>query len=93
MPGSYALAEAVAHIMTQKYAMGVPLYRQEQEIKRKQINLSRQTMSNWVIEISERWLMPIYEELHKKLLKEDIIHADETELSEQSTTRHPKLFA
>lgn len=54
--------------------------RQEQELKRKQINLSRQTMSNWVIESSERWLMPIYEELHKKLLKEDIIHADETEL-------------
>lgn len=80
LPGSYASAEAVAHIMTQKYVMGVPLYRQEQELKRKQINLSRQTMSNWVIESSERWLMPIYEELHKKLLKEDIIHADETEL-------------
>ena len=41
LPGSYASAEAVAHIMTQKYVMGIPLYRQEQELKRKQINLSK----------------------------------------------------
>jgi transposase len=80
LPGSYASPEAVAHIMTQKYVMGVPLYRQEQELNRKQIMLSRQTMSNWVIKCSEKWLTPIYEELHRKLLQEDIIHADETAL-------------
>ncbi len=80
LPGSYASPEAVAHIMTQKYVMGVPLYRQEQELKRKSIMLSRQTMSNWVVECSERWLSPIYDELHKRLLEEDIIHSDETEL-------------
>lgn len=46
IPGSFASPEAIAHIMTQKFVMGFPLYRQEQEINRKDIKLSRQTMSN-----------------------------------------------
>ena len=34
IPGSYASAEAVAHIAVQKFVMGSPLYRQEQEWNR-----------------------------------------------------------
>ena len=49
IPGSFATPEAIAHIMTQKFVMGSPLYRQEQEINRKGITLSRQTMSNWIL--------------------------------------------
>ena len=44
--GSFASPEAIAHIMTQKFVMGVPLYRQEKEWQRNGIMLSRQTMSN-----------------------------------------------
>lgn len=29
LPGSFATLEAVAHIMTQKFVMGIPIYRQE----------------------------------------------------------------
>ena len=32
--GSFAAPESVAHLMVQKFVMGVPLYRQEQEWKR-----------------------------------------------------------
>ena len=46
IPGSFASAEAVAQIMTQKFVMYNPLYRQEQEWKSKNILLSRQTASN-----------------------------------------------
>ena len=49
IPGSYASAEAVAHIAVQKFAMGSPLYRQEQEWNRQGVKLSRQTMSNWLL--------------------------------------------
>ncbi len=35
IPGSFATPEAVAHIMTQKFVMGSPLYRQELELKRR----------------------------------------------------------
>jgi transposase len=40
--GGFASPKAVAHIMVQKFVMGVPLYRQERQFKRDQILLSRQ---------------------------------------------------
>jgi transposase len=76
--GSFASPEAVAHIMTQKFVSGVPLYRQEQEFIRNGIGLSRQTMSNWILKCSEDWLEPIYTKLHEMLLKQEVLHADET---------------
>ncbi len=79
-PGSSASASIVSYLMTQKYVMGSPLYRLEQEFNSFGFALSRQTMSNWVIHCAETWLKPIYDELHKKLVKEDVIHADETVL-------------
>ena len=80
IPGSFATPEAIAHIMTQKFVMGSPLYRQEQEMNRKGISLSRQTMSNWILKATEDYLIPVYEQLHKELLKRDVLHADETTL-------------
>ena len=80
IPGSFATPEAIAHIMTQKLVMGSPLYRQEQEINRKGIHLSRQTMSNWILKATEDYLAPVYEQLHKELLTRDVLHADETTL-------------
>ena len=79
-PGSYASAEAVAHIMVQKFVMHVPLYRQEKEWNRAGVQLSRQTMSNWVLRVAEDWLKPVYEELHRRLLQRQVLHADETTL-------------
>ena len=78
--GSFASPEAVAHIITQKFVMASPLYRQEQEWERQGIFLSRQTMSNWLIRCAEDWLEPIYNELHKRLLTHNVLHADETYL-------------
>ena len=80
IPGSFATPEAVAHIMTQKFVMGSPLYRQEQEINRKGIHLSRQTMSNWNLKATEDYLTPVYEQLHRELITRDVLHADETPL-------------
>jgi len=78
--GSFASPEAIAHIATQKFVMGSPLYRQEQELHRKGIGLSRQTMSNWLVKAAESYLYRIYDSLHEDLKKNDILHADETEL-------------
>ena len=80
IPGSFATPEAIAHIMTQKFVMGSPLYRQEQEMNRKGIHLSRQTMSNWILKVTEDYLTPVYKQLHEELLKRDVLHADETTL-------------
>ena len=79
--GSFASPEAIAHIMTQKFVMGVPLYRQEQEWNRQGIMLSRQTMSNWLIRATEDWLEPIYDAMREILCKShSVLHADETTL-------------
>jgi len=76
-PGSLASPSAVAHIMHEKYVMGSPLYRQEQEFARLGFPLSRQTMANWVI-AGACLLDRVYVRLHQLLLKEDILNADET---------------
>jgi transposase len=78
--GSFASPEAIAHIMTQKFEMGSPLYRQEKEWDRNGIQLSRQTMSNWLLKSTESWLVPIYDALHELLVLKEVLHADETTL-------------
>ena len=80
IPGSFATPEATAHLMVQKFVMGSPLYRQEQELKCQGIPLKRQTMSNWLVWTSEHLLTPVYDQLHKELLTRDVLHADETTL-------------
>lgn len=69
----------MAWIMNQKFCLALPLYRQEQELRRMGVNLSRQTMSNWVI-AGARLLKPLYDALHQNLLARSILHADETVL-------------
>ena len=78
--GGFASPEAVAHIATQKFVMGSPLYRQEQEWALSGILISRQTMSNWLLKASSNWLEPIYEAMKWRLCEHEVLHADETTL-------------
>ena len=80
LPGSPASASAIAYVMSQKFVFGLPLYRQEQQWEQLGVEISRQTMANWMILSSERWVRPLYERMHEYLLKRDIVHADETTL-------------
>jgi transposase len=78
--GGFASPEAIAHIATQKFVMAVPLYRQEQEWNRLGVELSRQTMSNWLIKATFLWLELIYDVLAELLCMRNVLHADETSL-------------
>ena len=80
IPGSNAEAEAIAYLAAEKFVMYSPLYRIEQQCNRIGIPLSRQTMSNWLLKACGLWLEPIWKQMHQALLKEDILHADETAL-------------
>ena len=64
--------------MHQKYQLAVPLYRQEAEWQSLGLDLSRATMANWMVIASRDWLEPIVELMHRKLVKEKYLHADET---------------
>lgn len=67
-----------AAIMNGKYTNAIPLYRIEQEFKANGVNISRQTMANWVIRISQKYLDPVWKCLCAELLKQDVLQADET---------------
>ena len=75
---SLASASTVADVMTKKYVYALPLYRQEKMWKQMGVELSRATMANWIIQVSQRWLKPVYRRLKTHLLEEKLIHADET---------------
>lgn len=75
---SLASPSLIAYIMARKYVEAVPLYRQEQQIHRDGIQLSRQTMANWMIKSAEAWLKPLYDRMHEHLVKKEVLHADET---------------
>lgn len=75
---SLATPSLVAGVIDEKYTKHVPLYRQEQDFNRKGINISRQTMSSWIIRVHERYLSLLYTRMHEELLKHSVIQADET---------------
>lgn len=76
--GSIATPSIVSAVIHGKYTNAVPLYRQEQEFARNDVNISRQTMANWVITSAERYISLVYDRMKEELLKSPVIHADET---------------
>jgi transposase len=80
IPKSFASPSILAYIMSQKYVEGLPLYRQEHLWERFGVELSRQTMANWMIMVCDKWLLPVYEYMHEILITSDILYADETTL-------------
>ena len=88
LPHSYASASVVTDIIVKKFADALPLYRQEQMWKRLGVDLKRNTMSNWVIQIAEFYLKPFSEAFLAELLRQKVIHADETVL--QVNPRFPE---
>ncbi|WKY49016.1 IS66 family transposase [Eubacteriaceae bacterium ES3] len=75
---SMASPSSVAWIMYQKYVNHVPLYRQEKDFKNLGMELSRSTLSNWIVKISDEWLGAMVSRFHEKLLLQTHLHADET---------------
>jgi len=78
IPHSYCSPELLAHIVFEKYVQGMPLYRQEKEYLSLGAFLSRTSMANWIIYAASKYALPVYEAMKNELLKENVIHADET---------------
>lgn len=77
---SYATPSLLSFIITNKFQYSLPLYRQEKLFSQYGIDLSRKTQSEWVLKCAER-LKPVYQQLRQHLLKQAVIHADETRLT------------
>ena len=77
---SISTPSLISQIMYQKFAMGMPLARQEKDWYRLGLVLSRSNMANWIIRCSQDWLEPVYWRIHEKLLSCDLLHMDETRI-------------
>ena len=73
-----ASASTIAWTMYQKYANGLPLYRQEKDWKQYGAQISRTTLANWIIYCSQNYFQPMYDYFHRELLKRSFAMADET---------------
>jgi len=78
IPGSYVSSGLAAHVMYAKYVLGMSLYRLEKDFVRLGARISRTTMASWIIYCSENYLQPVYQHLHRLLLKRRYLMADET---------------
>lgn len=78
-PKSMVSSSFVANMITDKFLKYVPLYRQEKLFRNVGLDISRQNLSNWFIAGANE-LSSLVELMHKDILKQDIIHADETVL-------------
>lgn len=77
-PKSIATPSLVSSIITAKYLNAMPLYRLERSYEMNDIFITRATMASWVIKASEEYLEEFYKAMKKEMLKQRLLHADET---------------
>lgn len=75
---SIATPALVASIINGKYTNALPLERQAKAFKTNGIQLSTNTMANWVIKSTDVYLSLIYDRLHELIYDSKVIHADES---------------
>ena len=77
LPKTIATVGLIASVVVEKFADGLPLYRQAARFSREGIEISRGTLSNWVVRVGEL-CGPLLEVLREDLLAGPLINADET---------------
>ena len=79
LPGTWASAELLAHLVKQKYQLAQPVYRIAGDLSSQQgLPVSRQAMSGWVIDAYGRWLSMLYSLMREEARSRDVLHIDET---------------
>ena len=74
---SMASNELLSHVVCLKYQYALPLNRQETYFNMLGVNLSRQTLSNWIMGVANEFKI-VYDIMKEKLLESHYIQADET---------------
>ena len=74
-----ATPSLLAYLMTSKYADGLPLYRQEQMLKRLGHEVSRTSMAHWIIRLNDVF-QPLINLMREVQNRSDYLQADETRI-------------
>ena len=77
IPKGIATPGLLAYIVTSKFCDALPLYRQEKQFARIEVELSRRTMADWMI-ASAAACAPLREELERRLRSGPVLQVDET---------------
>jgi transposase len=82
LPKSRADESLLAEIVTRKFADHLPLYRLSEIFSRDGIQISRQLLSQWILRLGGV-LMPLYDEMVKRVIESKNIFVDETPIQLQ----------
>lgn len=93
LPNSILTPSLAAGIFNAKYLNAVPLTRLGEDFARIDMNISRQTLANWMINISDRYLSHIYRRMHQVMIDSKLIHCDETPFKLVTPDRKPNSKA
>jgi transposase len=77
LPKSIATPSLLSFIVTSKFVDGIPLYRMENVLGRFGVDLTRATMSRWMVEVAGK-LAPLKQILREELIDSPYIQCDET---------------
>ncbi len=77
LPKAIADSSLLADIVVGKFADALPLYRQERIVAREGIEISRQTMAGWLIQLDAK-LTPLMAAMKALLWTGPVLHIDET---------------
>jgi transposase len=75
--GGLAAPGLLAHVLVSKFIEHMPLYRQQDELARAGILISRSTLCGWLGQCAQLF-KPLVELMHKEVLKSEVIQGDET---------------
>lgn len=79
IPKSIASPGLLAHLLTGKFVDHLPFYRQEQQLKRFGVEITRTTMCRWAMQVASA-CEPLLDLLKKSILSGKFINIDETSL-------------
>lgn len=77
IPKSFAGSSLIAHLLIGKFCDALPFYRQEQQFKRYDVQITRSTMCYWFLYVAQS-LKPLLDHLKQWVLSGPLINADET---------------
>jgi transposase len=79
----------LAHVVTEKYADHIPLYRQERRLARQGVELTRSTLCDWMGGAA-KMLEPLYDLMKTLILLCGVIHTDDTPVKVRDSERKIK---
>ena len=89
LKNSIVTPSLLASILNVKYVNSSALNRIEQEFERNNVNISKQTMSNWIVLCANKYFAAFVERMKQELLTLHVTQADETPTQVISDSTHP----